>query len=327
MKSRSKSAKRPAAKAAVAQMPRPKMPAATENDFYPRQPIVNRPAFSWPNGADMAFGVVVSLEHYELQPPADAFVPSNLPGGMGRAPYPDVRSTSQRAYGNRVGIFRVMDVLTRHGIKATAAVDVWTAENCPAVVSKLEELDWEVAGHGHAVNQVISSRMDRATERKYIQSAARTLEKVFGRRPAGWHGPEYGESERTPGLLAELGFQYVIDWPNDEQPYRMQTEGGPLISVPVAVDLDDVFSYWQRRIWMDRWERAVIEAVDTLQQDGRTKGGRMMLLNLHPWMIGQPWRIASLEAVIANIASRKGIWLATAGEIAAWAEAQLPPTA
>jgi len=302
----------------------PKMPAATENDFYESRPIVSRPTFSWPNGADMAFGVIVSLEHYELQPPADAFVPVNVPGGMGRAPYPDFRSSSQRAYGNRVGIFRIMDVLSRHGLKATAAVDVWTAENCPAVVSRLQELDWEIAGHGHAVNQVISSRMDRATECKYIQSAAKALEKVFGHKPAGWHGPEYGESERTPELLAELGFKYVMDWPNDEQPYRMQTARGPLISVPVAVDLDDVFSYWQRRIWMDRWERAIVEAVDALQSDGASKGGRMMLLNLHPWMIGQPWRIGSLESVISNIAGRKGIWLATAGEIAAWAEAQLP---
>jgi allantoinase len=317
----------PRAKSAKTKRIEPKMPAATENDFYARQPIVSRPAFSWPNGADIAFGVIVSLEHYELQPPEDAFIPVNMPGGMGRAPYPDVRSSSQRAYGNRVGVFRIMDVLTRHGLKATAATDVWTAENCPALVSKLRELDWEIAGHGHTVNQVISSKMDRATERKYIQSAARALEKVFGRKPAGWHGPEYGESERTPELLAELGFKYVIDWPNDEQPYRMQTARGALVSVPVAVDLDDVFSYWQRRIWMDRWERAIIEAVDTLQQDGRSKGGRMMLLNLHPWMIGQPWRISSLEAVISNVAERKGIWFATAGQIAAWAEAQLPPAA
>jgi allantoinase len=317
----------PRAKSAKTKKIEPKMPAATENDFYARQPIVSRPAFSWPNGADIAFGVIVSLEHYELQPPEDAFIPVNMPGGMGRAPYPDVRSSSQRAYGNRVGVFRIMDVLTRHGLKATAATDVWTAENCPALVSKLGELGWEIAGHGHTVNQVISSKMDRATERKYIQSAARALEKVFGSKPAGWHGPEYGESERTPELLAELGFKYVIDWPNDEQPYRMQTARGTLVSVPVAVDLDDVFSYWQRRIWMDRWERAIIEAVDTLQQDGRSKGGRMMLLNLHPWMIGQPWRISSLEAVISNVAERKGIWFATAGQIAAWAEAQLPPAA
>lgn len=321
---------KPRAKAATpvaAKMPIPKMPAATENSFYQRRAIIERPLFVWPNSAELAFGVMVSLEHYELQPPADAFVPVNVPGGMGRAPYPDFRSSSQRAYGNRVGIFRIMDVLTRHGMKATAAVDLWTAGNCPAVVSKLQELEWEIAGHGHAVNQVISSRMDRATERKYIKSAMHGLEKVFGHKPVGWHGPEYGESERTPELLAELGFKYVIDWPNDEQPYRMETRSGALISVPVAVDLDDVFSYWHRRIWMDRWEQAIIEAVDTLQHDGSRSGGRMMLLNLHPWMIGQPWRIASLEAVIANVTARKGIWLATAGEIAAWADAKLPRSA
>jgi len=297
-------------------------PQPTENSFYPRTPIIARPRFAWPNDAKLALAVMVSLEHYELQPPAGSFQPVNLPGGMGRAPYPDVRAYSQRAYGNRVGVFRIMRALAQHGIKATAAVDVWTARNCPALVASLVEYGWEIAGHGHAVTQVISEKMTEADERKYIRTALRALEDVFGARPAGWHGPEYGESTRTPALLAELGVKYVMDWPNDEQPYRMTTDGGPLISLPVAVDLDDVFSYWQRRIPMARWQRAVSEAIDQLLLDG-SESGRMMLLNLHPWMIGQPWRISFLEALLEDIAKRKGIWFTTAGEIAAWADARL----
>jgi allantoinase len=294
----------------------------TENSFYPRTPIVVRPKFAWPNDARLALAVMVSLEHYEMQPPAGSFQPVNLPGGMGRAPYPDVRAHSQRAYGNRIGVFRIIRALAQHGIKATAAVDVWTARNCPTLVASLVEHGWEIAGHGHAVTQVISEKMTEAEERKYIRTALNALEDVFGTKPAGWHGPEYGESTRTPALLARLGVKYVMDWPNDEQPYRMTTDGGPLISLPVAVDLDDVFSYWQRRIPLARWQRAVSESIDQLLIDG-SESGRMLLLNLHPWMIGQPWRIGFLEALLEDIAHRKGIWLATAGEIAAWADAHL----
>ena len=61
--------------------------------------------------------------------------------------------------------------------------------------------------------------------------ARRAIEAAAGRRPAGWHGPEYGESARTPTLLAELGVRYVLDWPNDEQPYTMTTTAGPITSV------------------------------------------------------------------------------------------------
>jgi peptidoglycan/xylan/chitin deacetylase (PgdA/CDA1 family) len=215
-----------------------------------------------------------------------------------------------------------MRALAQHDIKATAAVDVWTARNCAALVKSLRQQKWEIAAHGHAITQVISEKMSEADERKYIRTALKALEEVFGKKPAGWHGPEYGESTRTPALLAELGVKYVMDWPNDEQPYWMKTDGGPLMSLPVAVDLDDVFSYWQRRLPMARWQQAVIDSVDQLLADGKDSG-RMLLLNLHPWMIGQPWRISFLEEVLAEIAKRKGIWRASTGEIAAWAESKL----
>ena len=295
---------------------------ATEHDFHPRTPIVARPKFAWPDGARLALAFLVSLEHYELQPPKGSFQPVNLPGGMGRAPYPDFRAHSQRAYGNRIGVFRIMRALADRGLRGTAAIDVWTAQTCPALVEELKRQRWEIAGHGHAVTQVISSKMTEKDERTYIRSALRALEGVFGCKPAGWHSPEYGESERTPALLAEQGVKYVMDWPNDEQPYRMQTAAGSLLSVPVAVDLDDVFSYWHRRIALPRWQRAVTEAIEQLLEDGK-ESGRVLVLNLHPWMIGQPWRIGYLEALLEQVAARKGLWTTTVGEIAAWADRQL----
>ena len=60
---------------------------------------------------------------YEMQPAAENFIPANVPGGFGRAPYPDVRAFSMRDYGNRVGIFRVIAAFERCGVPATAAVD------------------------------------------------------------------------------------------------------------------------------------------------------------------------------------------------------------
>jgi peptidoglycan/xylan/chitin deacetylase (PgdA/CDA1 family) len=312
--------KKPATKKLVTTQPAAVPPS--EHDFFPRTTMVARPKWIWPNEARLALAFMVSLEHYELQPPPGAFLPVNLPGGAGKAPYPDVRASSQRAYGNRIGAFRVIRLLAEHGITGTAAIDVLSAQNCPALVTELRARKWEIAGHGHAITQVISSRMSEAEERKYIRSALQAIEGVFGRRPAGWHGPEYGESTRTPTLLAELGIQYVMDWPNDEQPYRMHTPKGSLISLPVACDLDDVYSYWHRRIAMARWKRSILDAVDQLLTDGRDSG-RMLMLNLHPWLIGQPWRIGFLEEVLSEIRQREGIWYTTAGEIAAWANDRL----
>jgi allantoinase len=282
---------------------------------YPNTMIVKRPRVTWPDGKTVAFAVVVCVEYYELQPPESSFLPPNLPGGFGRAPYPDMRAFSQREYGNRVGIFRVMDALDRSAIRATAAIDANVAARYPYLVDNFLHRKWEIACHGVSLTRVVSNHMSAAEERDYIRYSLSQVEEVSGVKPGGWHGPEYGESERTPMLLAEAGFDYVLDWPNDEQPYWMSTCAGPIVSIPMALELDDVIANYHRRIGMERWHRAVIEALDQLSADG-ARNGRHLVLNVHPWLIGQPHRISFLEEVLKDVRSRSDIWIATAGEIA-----------
>jgi len=286
--------------------------------------ITRRPPLHWPNAAHVAVGVVVSVEYYEMQPAANQFIPANVPGSFGRAPYPDFRAFSQRDYGNRVGVFRVIEALRRFEMPATAAIDAYTAARYPYVLAQLQKHDIEIAGHGHAVTHVISNHMTEADERAYIASALDKLEHIGGVRPIGWHGPEYGQSERTPALLAELGVEYALDWPNDEQPFLMHTRPKPLVSIAMALELDDVITMWHRRISADRWRQAIADALDQLLADG-AKTGRHLLLNLHPWLIGHPHRIGYLEEVFADIRKREGVWIASASQIAAHARTQLAP--
>ena len=138
--------------------------------------------------------MVVSAEYYEMQPAAANFIPANVPGGFGRAPYPDFRAFSQREYGNRVGVFRVIEALERFAMPATAAIDVDVATRYPYIVEQFRKRNVEIAGHGHAVTNVITNHMAEADERAYIASALDTLQRVGGTRPIGWHGPEYGKS-------------------------------------------------------------------------------------------------------------------------------------
>jgi allantoinase len=285
--------------------------------------IVGRPPLAWPEGYRVAFLIVVSAEYYELQPPEDAFIPPNLPGGFGRAPYPDVRAFSQREYGNRVGVFRVIEALDRYKMPATAAVDANVATRYPYLIDQFRRRDWEIAGHGHSLTQVISNRMSEEQERQHIRASLDAVEKACGTRPLGWHGPEYGESERTPAILAELGVRYVLDWPNDEQPYLMNTQSGSIVSIPMALELDDVVSNYHRRISMQRWRQAVGEALDQLSSDS-TAGGRHLALNLHPWLIGHPHRIGYLEDVLDDVRKRDGVWITTAGSVASYFRGQRP---
>jgi allantoinase len=294
---------------------------AAEHDFYAPSRGASAPVV-WPGGAALAVVFLLSVEHYEMRPPEDAFMPPNLPGGFGRGPYPDFRSVSHREYGNRVGVFRLLDLFARFGFSGTAAVDAFSALHRPAIVRRLVAGGWEIAGHGQTVNRVISARMPYEAERAYVADSLAAVERACGRRPRGWHGPEYGESADTPHILSELGVAYLLDWPNDDRPYWMRTRAGALISLPVAADLDDVCAHWHRRIPMERWRDSVIAAADRLAGDGHDDG-RVLVLNLHPWLIGQAFRASYLEEVLAALARRTDTWIASANEVVShWATQQ-----
>src|SRR5262249_53470199 len=156
--------------------------------------------------------------------------------------------------------------------RATAAIDAAIATEFPDIVTRCRERNWEFAGHGQTVNRMITSKMTEAQEREYVRTSLDQVERGTGSRPTGWLGPEYGESDRTPAILAEEGITYVMDWPNDEQPYRMHVPKGDLVSVPILLELDDVFVHWQRRVAIWRWSRMVREAFDTLYADGASSG-------------------------------------------------------
>jgi peptidoglycan/xylan/chitin deacetylase (PgdA/CDA1 family) len=288
-----------------------------DQGYYAWSPLPQRPPLRWPDGARVALCVVVSVEHYDWEPVPGAFTPASVPGWRGRGPTPDYAIYSLREYGNHVGIFRVIKLLDKYRVPATIAIDAKSAERYPYIVRECKARGWEFAGHGQSVTQMITSKMSVEVEREHIRSALATVKAVTGAPVTGWFGPEYGESDRTPGLLAELGVKYVLDWPNDEQPYRMNVPAGELVSIPTLLELDDVYAHWHRRVAIWRWERMIKEAFETLYVDGLANG-RVLTLSLHPWLIGQPHRIRSLDAALAFICRRAGVWKATGQQIADW---------
>lgn len=292
-------------------------PRTMDNPYTTWSPLPARPRLEWPGGAQVALCVVVSLERLEWHPPADALPP---PSATLLGPYPrtfSIQEVTWLEYGNRVGVFRVMDILDRLGLRATAAIDARLAADNPFLVRECLRRDWEVIGHGLAFSRVHSERMTESDERDHIRQALGLLEQAVGRPAEGWLGPEYGESSRTVRLLAEAGVRYVCDWPNDEQPYRMTVPVGEMVGLPVNLDLDEVFTHKVRGVPIQRWADNVVEAFDRLHADGATTG-RLLVLNLHPYLIGQPWRSRYLERALEHVVERGGVWCATGREVVDW---------
>jgi peptidoglycan/xylan/chitin deacetylase (PgdA/CDA1 family) len=286
-----------------------------DHAHYDWSPIVKRGKLQWPNQARVALCVVVNLEHTEWSPPEGSFR-TVLAGGVAARPFPDYALLSHRDYGHRVGIFRLLDVLEKYGIKPTVAMDALTAEHYPYLVRHCLQRGCEIIGHGIGV-QVITSKMSEQEERAYIGHAIETLQRTTGTAPVGWLGPEYGESARTPQLLAQAGIRYVCDWVNDEQPYAMKTPQGELFALPIMLELDDIHALWERRVPIDRYGEMLKESFAVLYRDGAANG-RVLVLHLHPWLIGQPFRIGFLDEALGTMVRRQGVWAASGAEIIDW---------
>ena len=296
-----------------------------DHPHYDWSPISTRGILRWPDNARVALCAVVNLEHMEWQPPEGSFQPGNLAGGSAARPFPDYARLSHREYGHRVGIFRVLDVLEKHGIKPTVALDALTAANYPYLVRHLLDRGSEIIGHGVSVSRMISSNMSEGEERDYINESIAALTAATGSAPQGWLGPEYGESARTPQLLAEAGIGYVCDWTNDEQPYPLKTSQGNLTALPIMLELDDVNALADRKVAIDRYSEMLKEAFDTMYEDGG-RNGRVLVIHLHPWLIGQPFRIGYLDDALGHMVRRQGVWAASGSEIVDWYR-QNPPVA
>jgi allantoinase len=294
-----------------------------DHAHYDWSPLSRREGLRWPQQARVALCVVVNLEHTEWLPPEGSYQAPAATAGMIQRPYPDYARLTHREYGHRVGIFRVLNVLEQHGIPPTVAMDALTARHYPYLLEHCLQRGCEIAAHGIAATRLITSRMSEADERNYIQETIDILTQATGTAPVGWLGPEYGESARTPQLLAEAGIRYVCDWVNDEQPYRLHTAQGELYALPMLLELDDAHALWQRRVPVNRYGELLSEGFDVLYADG-AHTGRLLVLHLHPWLIGQPFRIKYLDQALASMVRRQGVWAAQGRAIVDWYR-QHPP--
>ncbi len=302
----------------------PSLRTRQDHDHYDYSPLDERRArIVWPGGAPVAVCVVVVLEHLEWFEPEDGYVSPSLAGGYGRRPHPDVTMWSHREYGHRVGIFRLLEALQQHDLRPTVAMDALTALHYPILVQHCSDAGSEFVAHGWSVSRMITDAMPEATERDYIAESLRVLRSVAPADVVGWFGPEYGESRRTPSLLANAGVRYVCDWLNDEQPYRMTTPSGELYSLPVSYPLEDVNALHDRRLKVDDWLRTVREAFDRLAADG-ARTGRVLTLVLHPWLTGQAFRADAVTEALRYITTSRHAWPATGAEIVDAYRTQVP---
>jgi peptidoglycan/xylan/chitin deacetylase (PgdA/CDA1 family) len=271
-------------------------------------PIIDRPRIAWPEGARVAFWVAPNVEHYEYLPQFDG-VRDPWP----RSPYPDVQGYSHFDYGNRIGFWRMLEVLDKYRIRCTVSLNLSVLDRYPQIARAMLSRNWDLMSHGF-VNTAYMTTFDEAQERDWLRENMTTFERHTGRRLEGLFGPSSSCTARTPDLLAELGFLYHCDWMHDDQPTPLKVKSGRLIAVPYSMETNDGPVLRTAADW--RYFARICKAqFDRLYREG-AQSGRVMCLAFHPCWTGQPHRIRYLDEVLDYIRSHDGVWFTTAGEIA-----------
>jgi peptidoglycan/xylan/chitin deacetylase (PgdA/CDA1 family) len=278
-----------------------------EHQRFHYSPITRRPPLKFPNSARVAVWIVPNVEHFHYDKPAISLTP------MTAALKPDVLNYAWRDYGVRVGIWRLMEILERHGFRATAAVNSEVVEQYPQIIEEGTRLGWEWLAHG-ANNSSLFTGMPAEVERGIIAEVLRTLTEKTGKRPRGWLGPALTETDNTLDILAQAGIEYVADWCNDELPYDMRTRHGTIVAMPYTLEIGDIPIFLTHGGTGEDFYRIAVDQFDTLYEEG-ARSPRVFCMALHPFLIGHPFRARHLERVLRHIREYREVWLATGGEL------------
>ena len=207
-----------------------KLPTHNRYDY---SSIERRVDFSWPDGNRLAFYVAINVEQF-------AFM-----AGRGSDPVQKGAAVQQqrnyawRDYGLRVGIWRIFRMLDELELPATILLNSIVCETAPDIVQRIKQRGDDVINHGRTNAELLNVLWEH-DEARIIEESTEVLATHFGERPTGWMGPGSLESRVTLDLLKEAGYTHDLSWPVDDQPIWMRTHAGPMLSIPYAMEVNDI---------------------------------------------------------------------------------------
>jgi peptidoglycan-N-acetylglucosamine deacetylase len=269
--------------------------------------------FTWPGGHRAALALTFDVDAESAILAVDPVYARRL------------TTMSHQAYGPRVGVPRILRMLERQALKGSFFVPGLTADRYPGTVEAIVAAGHDLGHHGYS--HVPYHALSDDDQRRDVERALESLERITGRRPEGFRAPWWELTDSTPALLAEHGFTWDSSMMDDDRPYLLDSGRGILAELPVHWMLDD----WEQYAFLPEPHiGAVIESpakvldLWTGELDALAAEGGLMVITSHPFLSGRASRVATLERVVEHARGAGGIWIAPLSEIAAHTRAVVP---
>ena len=291
-------------------MPTPPAMQLPDHHRYPFSAIDQRPDYSWPGGRRLAFYVAISVEQFAFG------------AGLGEdistlgAPQTQ-RNFDWRDYGQRVGLWNLVKMFDELKLPLAHAINGLLYRERPELVARLHARSDEIIGHGRTSAE-LQNDMWEHDEAHLIREVTAAITAQSGKPPGGWLGPGFGETRATVDLLKEAGYDYVLDWPADDQPFWLKTRAGPLLSVPYPLELNDVTALLHRHHGAREFSDMIVNQFEVMLGQAE-KHPLVFALGLHAYVAGQPFRMRAIRKALRHCLSHRDIdnvWITQPGEIA-----------
>jgi allantoinase len=273
---------------------------------YEYSAITKRANYDWPGGKRLAVYIGFNLEHFHFG--------EGLGAALGpKSPEPDVLNFSWRDYGNRVGAWRCLELFEDLKLPAGAILNTALYDYCPDLIEAFVKRGDELIGHGHT-NSERQSEMKEADEKALLRSCRERIKKESGVDAKGWLSPWISESPVTPDLLQETGYKYTLNWCHDDQPVQFKTRKGKLWSIPYPQELNDIPMIVARQMDGRDFADMIVDNFDEMLAQSKAQP-LVMGIALHPYIVGQPYRLRHLRRALQHVTKTKKAWWSTPGQI------------
>jgi allantoinase len=264
----------------------------------------------WPGGKRLAFWLAPNIEYYEIAPAPNAVRPA------WPRPFPDMQNWSWRDYGNRVGVWRCLEVFDRHSLTGSVSLNSAMCRHFPEIVQEFVDRGWELFSHGEYNTQYLFARSPE-DERAHLQASCDEIARFGGKPVRGLLSPALTYTESTLESAIACGLDYVLDVCASEEVLPMKLQGHRLLAVPYSLELNDFFAVvaggLSAHAYLDRFK----QQFDRLARESEVGNAKVIGLPLHPYLIGMPQYVWALDQMLAHVRAHDDIvWNARAADIA-----------
>jgi allantoinase len=286
---------------------------------YPYSPFPSRGKLTWPNNKRLAIIITINMETWDLIKDTEeayyaggpSILPDLLPGNV-----PDFPNYMWREYGQRVGVWRLLDVFDELSVKPECTVNAKTCLDRYEMVKAAMDRKLQIIPHNYEQGELLTEYFnDPSKEEEVIKNTLEVYRETTSLIPQGWLSSSLRGTENTANILVKNGIRFYCDAMNDDQPYMIDTDSGSIVSIPYSNEINDFTLLTRRGHTTDEFRDILIEEMNVLYEESK-ETSKIMNIGLHPHVSGRAYRVRAIKEFLEAAKELDGIWWATRSQIA-----------